>query len=126
MGRPMTYDPLADLRHGLEDARRAGADFDSAWTVSLSAARFPRDTATRIWYRAALAETREHWADAYEGRPARYRGATAIAYLAAALDGEPLFGRPEPAAPVAHGANISIQAGFSTGRTRPKVGNRAA
>ncbi len=122
----MTYDPLADLRHGLEDARRAGTPFDAAWSVSLSGARWPGDTQTRAWYRAALADTREHWEDAYEGRPPRYRGAAAIACLAAALDGEPLFGAPEPAAPVAHGANISIESGFTKGRTRPTVGRRAA
>jgi hypothetical protein len=82
----------------MEDARRAGADFDSAWHVSLSAARFPGDSETRLWYRAALDETREHWEDAYEGRPPRCRGAAGLAYLAAALDAEPLFGAPEPPA----------------------------
>jgi hypothetical protein len=99
VSRPLTYDPLADLRRGLEEARRSGVDFESAWHLALGAARFPGDTETRIWYRAALDETREHWEDAYEGRPPRCRSAAGLAYLAAALDAEPLFGAPEPPAP---------------------------
>jgi hypothetical protein len=99
VARPATYDPLADLRRGPPDARREGADFESAWSVSLSAARFPGDTETRVWYREALHTTREEWRRAYVGEPPGAHGVAALLLLASLLDAEPLFGTPEPRAP---------------------------
>lgn len=69
MPNRLKYAVLPDLRRELEEARRAGVDFDSAWDAALRSIPWPGDGETRRWWREALAETREEWARAYRGEP---------------------------------------------------------
>jgi hypothetical protein len=65
----------ATVRLALEDARRCGIDFDSAWTSATS--NLPKGNANDSWTRALLS-TRRAREDAYLNRPARVEGARAV------------------------------------------------
>lgn len=81
--------PAAQLRDQLADRRASGADFDDAWSASLTAALGAVDIDERDDWRRALDATRGAWQDAYEQLPIRRRE-RALALIADGSDREPM------------------------------------
>jgi hypothetical protein len=78
VARAAIYRPLADLRRGLEEARRAGADFETAWHRAMGGEVYPGDTWTRENWKLAISETREEWRRCYEGEPSPVAAAISL------------------------------------------------
>jgi hypothetical protein len=77
------------LGQDLHAARRAGAQFETAWPVAVKHALTGQRADERTAWKAALADTREAWLAAWERRPASVPERAVLA-LAPAPDRVPL------------------------------------
>jgi hypothetical protein len=129
---PSKHFPLATLRTSLAASRARGEDFGVAWSRALGTQSWmkaevdwPGDTVTRRLWREAIEATEPDWRAAYYGEPPP-PGVAALTHLAAMLDEEPLFGTPQPRAPVPLGEGVTIRPPIRGERTRQRLGRRAA
>ena len=69
--KPRNEPPHVQVRVALIRLRTLGVEFDDAWEVAFGAIKWPYDTNQKRQWRTALADAREEFYAAYEGRPSR-------------------------------------------------------
>ena len=110
---PSKHFPLATLRTSLAASRARSEDFGVAWSRALGTQSWmkaevdwPGDTVTRRLWREAIEATEPDWRAAYYGEPPPPGSSPRTSRRCST---RPLFGTPQPRAPVPLGEGVTIR-----------------